>query len=329
MKVLSAQPRVLETPLDALGRQLTPLDSFFVRDHLVLSADRDDGLALEGLVDTPLRWSVRSLKRLPAKTITAVLQCAGNGRSLYTPPISGVQWQHGGLGQARWTGVPLRVLLARAGVKSTARHVHLFAADVPATAEGHAFTRSVPLERALHPSTLVAWAMNGESLREAHGAPLRLVVPGWAGDHWVKWLTRLVVAEQPFDGHYERVYRMPGGPVTVLPVKSVITAPLDGAQVKRRFDVEGIAFSGAAKIARVEVSLDGGVSWKRAALTGTGGPGRWVRFRARVAGKGSKIEVLARATDALGQVQPAQGEWNTQGYLWNGWHRVRCVVEPR
>jgi DMSO/TMAO reductase YedYZ molybdopterin-dependent catalytic subunit len=186
--------------------------------------------------------------------------------------------------------------------------------------------------------------MNGEDLTHAHGAPLRLVVPGWAGDHWVKWLVRLNVAKEEAHGFFmDTGYRMPVSPVepgaavppsqtrpaTTFPVKSVIGAPADGAKVPRGpQEVVGVAFSGLAPIAKVEVSLDGGKTWSPAKLEGEAGIGRWNVFRyAFGRSEAGPVHAMARATDRKGNVQPEKASWNPSGYFWNAWHAVTWEVE--
>ncbi len=340
-EVLAEAPHQLQTPIAALdGRLLTPADRFFVRSHFGPPSLRvDRALEVSGLVERPLSWTPAELKKLPQTTVTAVLQCAGNGRAFFAPPIPGLQWQHGAMGQAEWTGVRLATLLDRAKVQAGAAHVHLLGADRPPKPQLPPFARSIPLARAVAPDTLVAWKMNGAPLALEHGAPLRLVVPGWAGDHWLKWLTGIVVAQEEHPGFWvQKGYRMPPHPVapgtpvppeqmepvTVLPVKSIITSPTEGATVKAgAVEVRGVAFSGAAAIAKVELSLDGGRTFAAATLDGAPGAGRWQVFRMRAEATPGANTALARATDATGAVQPETTPWNPSGYFWNAWHRVQ------
>jgi sulfite oxidase len=342
-EVLAHNPQQLQTPLAALDGLLTPTERFFVRSHFgPPRLDRARPLAVTGRVSREGRWSQAALRKLPARTVTAVLQCAGNGRALFHPPVPGVQWQHGALGQARWTGVPLATLLERAGLQPGAAHVHLFGADRAPRPQTPPFIRSIPLDKALHPDTLVAWEMNGAPLTLEHGAPLRLVVPGWAGDHWLKWLVGIEVSAEEHSGFFvQKAYRIPPTPVppgtrvppeqmepvTVMPVKSLITAPAEGADVAAGpQEVRGIAFSGHAPVERVEVSVDGGQRWERAALEGEPGTGRWQVFRLQVQAPFGPMTAMARATDAAGNVQPEAAAWNPSGYFWNAWHRVSWRV---
>jgi len=342
-EVLADYPQQLQTPISALDGLLTPTDAFFVRSHFGPPAlELNRGLDVGGKVGTPLKLSVADLRKLPQTTVTAVLQCAGNGRAFFQPTIAGVQWQHGAMGQAEWTGVRLATLLERATISPGAAHVHLFGADRAPKPQTPAFIRSIPLERALHPDTLVAWKMNGAPLTLEHGAPLRVVVPGWAGDHWLKWLVGIQVATGEHDGFFvQKGYRIPPTPVapgtrvppeqmvpvTVLPVKSLITSPLEGARVNsRKVEVRGVAFSGAGAIAKVEVSVDGGASFQLARLEGTPGVGRWQVFRLEVEARPGPMGALARATDTTGTAQPTMTPWNPSGYFWNAVHRVEWSV---
>ncbi len=339
--VRSLRPENLETPLEWLDRLVVPNDVFFVRSHFgVPTIDPDRRVRIEGL--TTLELAPDDLETMPQTTLTAVLQCAGNGRALQEPRVPGVQWLHGAVGQATWTGVRLRDLLDRAGVVSGAAHVGFEGADLPPKPSVPLFHRSIPLERALDPTTIVALRMNGERLSHAHGAPFRLVVPGWSGNHWMKWLRTIRVQQKETPGFYmQTAYRLPRTPiepgavvrpedtvpVTVFPVKSSIALPADGSRRPRGTqEVAGVAFSGLAPIARVEVSVDGGSSWREAALEGESGTGRWQVFRYRFRAGPGPATAVARATDAQGNIQPERPSWNPSGYFWNAWHAVAWEV---
>ena len=275
----SAAPQDLGTPLEYFDRLITPTDVFFVRSHFgppALNPARR--LTVTGAVNTRLEIAASDLKAFPEVTVTAVAQCAGNGRALQVPRVPGVQWVHGAMGQATWTGVRLRDVLLHAGLGRDANHVRLLGADLPFKPQLPLFARSIPVARALDPTTLLATHMNGEPLSLAHGAPLRLVVPGWAADHWVKWLTEIRLQKDEADGFYmQTAYRMPtepaspGEPVpaekmrplTSFPVKSIIGRPSSSDVTKvGPQEVVGVAFAGDAGIAKVEVSVDGQRSWK-------------------------------------------------------------------
>ncbi len=341
--VHSLRPENLATPIEWFDRAITPTDVFFVRSHFGAPSARGKlGLRVDGLVSRSLDLSLDDLAALPQADVTAVLQCAGNGRALHEPRVPGIQWVHGAMGQATWSGVRLRDLLDRAGIASAAAHVALDARDVAPTPTTPAFERSIPRERALDPTTLVALRMNGEPLTLAHGAPLRLVLPGWAGNHWVKWLRAIRPQAEPTGGFFmQTAYRLPREPVepgaavppestvpvTTFPIKSIIARPTDGSMVPRGTqEVVGVAFSGEASIARVELSLDGGASWRPAALEGPGGVGRWQVFRLRFEAQPGTMRAVVRAIDAQGAVQPERAQWNPSGYFWNGWHSVKWNV---
>lgn len=331
-----------ETPLDLLTTYVTPNDVFFVRHHWNANAPdpRTWRLAVDGDVERPLSLSLAELKRLPRATATCVLQCAGNGRAFFEPPIPGVQWRYGAVGNARWTGVRVRDLLEKAGLKAGAKHLHTAGADVP-PGKTPPFHRSLELEKALE-DAIVAYEMNGEPLPPLHGAPARLVVPGWAGDHWMKWLSKLSPQADPQKGFYMDVgYRYPihpgepgvavkpeeMRPVTELFVKSTITDAPGRARAGSSVTVRGFALSGAPDIARVELTDDGGATWRPATLGREHDPYAWRLWSFRWVPKSAgKATLHARATDSRGSVQPREPVWNQSGYLWNGWHSVDVEV---
>ena len=339
--VRSLLPENLETPIAWFDRLVIPNDVFFVRSHFgVPRVDAVRSLRVEGA--RPLDLSPSELEAMPQTTVVAVLQCAGNGRSLIEPRVPGVQWGHGAMGQASWTGVRLRDLLDRAGVSGEAKHVQLEGGDAPPKPTTPVFHRSIPLDRAMDGATLVALKMNGERLSHAHGAPFRLVVPGWAGDHWMKWLRTIRPQAAEAAGFYMQTgYKLPKMPVepgtavkpedmatlTTFPVKSLIARPADGGKAPRGTqEVAGVAFSGVAPISKVEVSTDGGATWQSASLEGDPGIGRWQVFRYRFKASPGSAQAMARATDAKGNTQPEKPSWNPSGYFWNAWHRVRWTV---
>lgn len=335
-------PQQLETPLSEFDRLTIPNDAFFVRSHFrppALRAGRV--LRLTGEVAESIELDPSALRALPSTTVTAVTVCAGSGRSFFTPRVPGVQWGHGAMGQAAWRGARLADLLARAKPRAGALHLGLVGADLPPLPTTPPFFRSIPLAKALDPSTIVAYEMNGEPIPLAHGGPLRLIVPGWAADNWTKWLTELRVQKEEEPGFFmQKAYRIPKEPVAPgtkvphdqmepvheFPVKSVIAKPGAGPLAAGSTEIVGVAFSGYGAIKRVEVSTDDGKTWGEAALEGDPGTGRWQVFRHRAElAEGSTI-LVARATDTAGNVQPQLPPWNPSGYFWNGWHRVAVEV---
>lgn len=332
----SGRPPDYETPVPLLDPFLTPNEHFYVRSHLPMPPSIDPRtwtLEVDGEVSTPLRLTMDELQRMPTTSLTVTLECAGNGRAFFDPPVAGIQWQKGAVGTARWTGVRLRDVLRRAGVKDTGAFVTMNGGDLPLGTMPD-FVRQVPIAKAMHADTLIAWEMNGRPLPPAHGFPLRAIVPGWEGAYAVKWLAAVRVLDRPFDGFWvSTAYRYPTrvvapgmavdakdmAPLTGLVVKSLITAPLDGARVPPgRVGVGGWAWAGERDIAKVEVSTDRGATWQTATLTGDRAAYTWRRFEyAFQAAKAESILVLSRATDTAGQTQPMVAQWNPSGYLWN------------
>lgn len=339
-------PQNLATPAEYFDRLVTPTSVFFVRSHFGPPAlDRARKTTFDGMVKTPLTLGVDELRaQFPEVTVTAVLQCSGNGRALHTPRVPGLQWVHGAMGQATFTGVRLRDVLTKIGIAKDALHVRIAGTDAPPKPTTPAFLRSLPVERAMDPSTLLAYRMNGEDLTLAHGAPLRLVVPGWAGDHWVKWLVSVRAQKEEAPGFFmQTAYRMPIEPVepgasvppektrpaTTFPVKSVIARPSGGKRPVGPQEVVGLAFSGVAPLEKVEASIDGGKTFAPAKLEGEGGVGRAQVFRFRFEQKEpGRVKVMVRAKDKKGNEQPPSPAWNPSGYFWNGWHAVEWEVGP-
>jgi DMSO/TMAO reductase YedYZ molybdopterin-dependent catalytic subunit len=336
-----------ETPQHLLREPLTPTALFFVRNNGTLpDLPRDNGqdwrLEVTGLVRRPLSLSLAELRaRFPVVEVTAVLECAGNGRSAFTPPTQGLAWGNGAVGCARWRGVRLAEVLAHAGVAPGAIYVAHESPDHVIGAPGQpALSRGLPIAKAMAPETLLAFGMNGAPLDPLHGFPLRVVAPGYPGSAWQKWLTRLVVRDREHDGAKMTGldYRMPRRTVrpgetpdptqfdviTDMPVKSLITEPAADFTVSGPLVISGFAWSGAIPVDRVEVSTDGGANWQSAALEVSDGPWAWRRFTAfaLLPGPGA-VELMARATDMAGNVQPLEPVWNPRGYLNNAVHRIR------
>ena len=248
--VRTLRPLNLESPVSALDSWLTPNDQFFIRSHFGAPAVdlHPWELEISGLVDRPARLSLAGLHGRAQVTLPAVLQCSGNGRSLFRPGMPGVGWVRGAVGHAEWTGVRLADLLEEARLQTGAAHVHLIGGDAPPSPKTPAFIRSIPIDRALDPNTLLGLRMNGVPLPALHGGPLRLIVPGWAGNNWIKWVRRIVVAREEAPGFYMQTgYRIPRSPlpagvtpkpedlvpVTWLNVKSLITWPDRDAALRR------------------------------------------------------------------------------------------------
>jgi DMSO/TMAO reductase YedYZ molybdopterin-dependent catalytic subunit len=331
-----------ETPLALLTDYVTPNELFFVRSHWIPRTPdpKKWSLTIDGEVDRATQFTLSDLKKLPRAEATCVLQCAGNGRGLYAPTVPGVQWRYGAVGNARWSGVRVRDVLDRVGLKATAKHLHVFGSDDP-PGKVPPFHRSIELEKVLADGIL-AFSMNGEPLPVVHGAPLRLIVPGWAGDHWMKWVVRIAPQAEPQKGFYmETAYRYPlaagapgvafkpeeMSPVTELFVKSNITTAPKKAKAGHSYEIRGFAFSGSPDIAKVEISDDDGATWTEASLDPRHDPYAWRLWSHRwTPSRAGAARICARAMDSRGTVQPRDAAWNQSGYLHNSWHFVDVEV---
>jgi DMSO/TMAO reductase YedYZ molybdopterin-dependent catalytic subunit len=341
--VRNDRPLNAETPVELFDRFITPTEAFFVRSHFgppatALALWR---LSIAGEVEKPLDLSLEDLGRSEAATIVAVLQCAGNGRGLFQPTIPGVPWLRGAVGNASWSGPRLAELLRRAKPKAGAAHVHIYGVDAPPHPRTPAFLRSIPIEKVLDESTLLATMMNGEPLPGLHGGPVRLVVPGWTGNHWVKWVRALVVARDEAPGFYQQTgYRIPRAPVppgtnppaadlvpvTVMNVKSLIARPSRGAVLRPgKIEVQGVAWTGLGTVERVEMSLGEG-GWVPTLLEEPSQQYAWRLWHASINLLPGNYKLRARATDSSGEVQPVKSPWNKSGYLWNGIDEVDFEV---
>ncbi len=334
----SREPLNCEVPPALLDGELTPASRFFRRNHFAIPGLDATAWRLEvgGLVRHSLSLSLDELKRFGSVSMVAVLECAGNGRSLYSPATDGEQWGLGAVGNALWTGVRLADVLAAAGIERGAVDVVFSGADrgtVNDSPETIAFERSLSIADAMYSGALIAFAMNDEPLPVRHGYPARLVVPGKYAVASVKWLASITVTDRPFEGffqaeHYVFEWRRGGAvvrePVAEPGVRALITAPATGEQLPLGcdFTIRGIAWSGAAPVTRVMVSLAGG-QWQSARLVGKPCPHSWQCWELpmRLAGPG-ELTIRARASDSAGRTQPVQPEWNTLGYGGNFIHEI-------
>ncbi|HEY8524988.1 MAG TPA: sulfite oxidase [Acidimicrobiales bacterium] len=333
---------------DTVGRGfLTPNDRFFVRNHTRTPHIDVRTWRLRvfgsGLRGGPVEFSYEDLLALPARTTTALIECAGNGRRFFGDqqgrPASGTPWGLGAVGAARWRGVPLAEVLDRAGIKPTAADVMPEGLDDPVVSDGvdHGrVRRPLSVDKALD-DVLIAYEMNGEPLPPDHGFPARLVVPGWVGVASTKWLGRIEVSDQPLFSPWNTTwYRMTGPdyppdspPLTVQPVKSALELPWEAElRAGRPQTLRGRAWSGGAPIRRVEVSVDGGRRWRPARLLPVDRGRAWTRWElAWTPRRPGRHEILARATDRAGRTQPATVPFNDGGYQF--WATVRHPVVAR
>jgi len=345
-EALNAEP----TPA-LLDAAITPIESFFVRNNgwlPKLENPKDWTLTVDGEVERPCVLSLQALRAFEPVSVTAVLECAGNGRAGFDPPTDGVQWARGAVGCAHWTGIRLADVLRHAGVKPSAIYTGHHSGDVQTNGSGAAaISRGIPIEKALSPETLLAFTMNGEALPFLHGGPLRLVVPGYPGSAWQKWLTRIALRDREHDGEKMtgtdyRLPRMPVPPgepfderdfevITEMPVNSLITMPAENFSVcaGSLLHVHGFAWSGRAPVASVTISADGGATWQPAELEPEGERFAWRRFTATLQlDQMGPVSIRAKAADAAGNVQPDEPPWNPRGYCNHSVHRVAGTVVP-
>jgi len=339
------RPEDVETPVRYYDSWVTPIDSFFVRQHLPRPAAIDSGayrLTVNGMVSKPVELTLADLGKLPQFTVPATLECTGNGRGFYTPKVPGIQWMRGAVGNAQWRGPRVSDVLKLAGVNTSAAYLETDGADT-GVASTPDFVRSLPMSKAMHPSTILALSMNGQT-PAIHGFPARLIVPGWDGTSWVKWVVRFTAQAQAGTGffmnpayRYPKYSLPPGTPakpaelevIEGMPVKSSITAPEDQTKIALGLvTVRGFAWAGENAIERVEVSTDGGSRWRDAQLSPEKLPFAWRLWSLdwKPSDPGY-YTILSRATDSAGRVQPMVSPWNPSGYLWNAIDRVGVTVE--
>ena len=333
-----AHPLNSETSIPALiGSVVMPNAHFYVRNHFQIPKLDPESyrLSVSGAVDRVLNLGLRDLRNMPSQTLVATLECAGNGRTLFDPAVPGEKWNLGAVSTAEWTGVPLVEVFDRAGVQTQAREVVFRGADggeldgIPGCTT---FERSLGVADARQGGVLLAYAMNGEPLPLQHGYPLRVIVPDWYAVASVKWLTAIELIDRPFAGHYqidkyqyewEREGQIVREPVSLQRVRALITEPSPHDELPRgALAVRGVAWSGAAPIARVEISVNG-ERWQDARLIGERQRHRWQWWEllTRVHDPGP-LTVRARATDLAGRTQPDVADWNRLGYGNNGIQQV-------
>src|SRR5215469_1517185 len=345
------RPPNFETPLADLASLYTGNAVFFVRYHLAV-IPRVDTTSWRLQIGGPsaqrsLALSLAELKSsFPHASVAAVNQCSGNRRGLFSPRVPGVQWGNGAMGNALWTGVRLRDVLHKAGVAADALEVVFNGADtsvLPATPD---FVKSLPIDRALDESTLIAFEMNGQPLPHWNGAPARLIVPGWTGTYWMKHLTDIRIQPTAFDGFWMKsAYRIPTGafptarfvsqetpettPITEMLVNSVIVTPAPAARLRRGEPAQlaGKAWDAGSGIAVVEVSVDGRQSWREATLGRDLGRFAWREFQLPLdTSKSGPLEISVRARSRNGATQPEKLTFNAAGYHDNRVQTVRVEV---
>ena len=342
---LTSRPPQLETPFSVFTEGvLTPNDAFFVRYHLAgsppsmeqLGADKFR-LNIKGAVTTPLTLSLDELKKdFEPVEIVAVNQCSGNSRGFFKPRVQGGQLANGAMGNAKWRGVRLKDVLAKAGLAATAKQAVFNGLDKPLLPGTPDFLKAIDVDQATDPDLLLAYEMNGEALPWLNGFPLRLVVPGHYGTYWVKHLHEILITDDQFKGFWmDPAYRIPDDacaaiepgskpkrtiPISRFNVRSFLTSVVDGATLKngQAVTLRGIAFDGGYGITEVAVSDDNGRTWRGADLgkdLGKYSFREWtLPFTPTRAGQ---VSLRVRATNRLGQSQPMDALWNPSGYMRN------------
>ncbi len=352
MIVQDQQPFNAESPLDPLRQSfVTPKEIFYVRNHgTVPEVDPASyRLTISGMVERPLELSLEEIRdEFPKETITATVQCAGNRRQglMEARQIPGeTPWGAGALGNARWSGVPLRAVLLAAGVGEEARHIAFAGLDEIEDGWSPNYGSSIPLYKGTSPEVLLAYEMNDEPLRPEHGFPLRAVVPGYIGARSVKWLSGITLQDAPSDNYFqaheyklfppyvteETVDYSKGFALGEISLNAVICSPSDGAPVQAgSVPFQGYAVAGGGRIIeRVDLSTDEGQSWIGADLTeGEVQSWAWRFWEATVELDPGEHRIVVRALDSAADTQPesAASIWNFKGYANNAWHKVRVTA---
>ena len=349
------EPLNVEPPMELLHRNFTtPTELFFVRNHGSLPEIDTDRyrLSVTGMVQQQLDLPLDEIhENFSKSTVTATLQCAGNRRQdlMEVAPVPGeVPWSAGAIGNAQWSGAPLREVLQTAGVYPEARHAAFSGLDgIEMDDQRFGFGGSIPIGKAMSPEVVLAYEMNGEPLAPEHGAPLRVVVPGYIGARSVKWLGSISLQEEPSSNYYQtHAYKLfppqvdeetadwaKGLTLGELSVNSVICQPTDGETVLAgQVALRGYAITGGERsVQRIDVSIDGGESWTTADLLEAEEetPWTWRLWEASVDLSPGEYEIVARAWDSAANTQPELAEqiWNFKGYMDNSWHRIRVSAE--
>jgi DMSO/TMAO reductase YedYZ molybdopterin-dependent catalytic subunit len=339
------EPLNLEMPFEQLEGFVTPTEAFYVRTHFPIpKIDKKVWrLRIEGEVEKPFDLGYDELLKLESRKIPVTLECAGNNRNFLEPKVKGAQWGLGAVGNAEWTGVPLSILLDRAGVNSSAGEVILEGADGgkledPKSPAGELrFARSIPLMKA-RADVLLAYKMNEVDLPAQHGFPLRAIVPGWYAMASIKWLERIIVTNKPFNGYYQTLdyayWKRRGEiaelvPLSEIAIKAEIARPGQGEIVSAnsKVRIHGAAWTSDDEITKVEVSTDGGSAWSEAKLIGAAKRNAWRlwEFDWKTPSKPGKQKLIARATDSQGRTQPIERDPDRGTYMIN--HLLSITVE--
>jgi DMSO/TMAO reductase YedYZ molybdopterin-dependent catalytic subunit len=343
------RPPLLETPMEVFDRgAFTPNDQFYVRWHWAVIPNSVDvnsfRLSVRGHINVALELSIDDLLNMPRVELAAVNQCSGNSRGFFLPRVTGAQWAHGAMGNARWTGVRLKDVLDRAGVKAGAVQVRFNGLDEPVVPEAPDFKKSIDIDHARDGEVMIAFAMNGEQLPLLNGFPLRLIVPGWYSTYWVKMLSDIEVLDKPDDNYWMAVaYTIPDTPhanitpgqtgVKMVPINRMVprsffanVAEGTSLAARRQSLVRGIAMGGDSGVANVELSSDGGRSWQSAMLGNDYGKYSFRQWEANLTLAEGNHTLMVRCTNRAGEVQPLSPNWNNSGFMRNVIETVQVVA---
>lgn len=336
-------PENQETPISFIAGHHVPARLFYLRSHFAypsLSASAY-WLPINGWVKTPMVFSLQHFMVMPSKRLNVLLECAGDKRSFFEPKVFGEQWEKGAISQGYWKGVSLKTLLQYTGVLKGAAEVVVEGYDFGEREDTNQivhYARSLPIEKALHEDTIIAYEYNGRPIPFKHGFPLRLIVPEWYGMASVKWIKQITVIAEPFEGPFQSIdyvyYPHPisdngASPVTIMNVNSTIQQPLnmeilhEGTHI-----IKGIAWTGEGTIQKVEVSLDDGVTWEKAHINPPMNRYSWISWSYEwKANKKGEYTILSRASDSKGRTQLLKAFWNRKGYGYNAADKVAVKIE--
>lgn len=340
LKQVGDKPFVGETPQNALNSWLTPNPLFYVRSHFeypdVSDSDRINwSICIDGGDGEVKKITMKELMRMPKRTMAVTMECAGNNRSDLQPKVSGNQFDSGAVSNAIWTGVSLSHVLDQVNISSDSVEILFEGADRGVPEQGYgesSYLRSLSLDIANDPDTILAYEMNGEPLPIEHGFPLRLVVPGWYGMASVKWVKSITAIKEPFHGYFQGkkyVVRYENGkehPLTEMQIKSFVTSHQHGESISNGpISLSGLAWAGRARVKSVEVSVDGGKTWDNATLNGPSDTYSWQKWSLEwVPANIGHHTLIAKAIDFNGNKQPIESVWNELGYALNGLKPV-CI----
>jgi DMSO/TMAO reductase YedYZ molybdopterin-dependent catalytic subunit len=344
-----SRPPLLETPFEVFDKDIiTPNDQFYVRWHWSNFPTQIDAeafrLQVRGQVNAPLTLSLRDLLSMPAVDLIAVNQCSGNSRGFTQPRVPGAQWGNGAMGNARWTGVRLKDVLDRAGVKTGAVSVRFNGLDEPVIPDGPDVMKSLSVDHARDGEVMIAYAVNGAQLPFLNGFPLRLVVPGWYSTYWVKMLNDIEVLDRADDNFWmAKAYLIPDTPhatmtpgekgVKMIPInrmvpRSFFTNVQTGSRVPTGVPMalRGIAFGGDAGVGSVDLSIDGGATWRETQLGPDAGKYSFRRWQASITPARGERTLMVRCTSSAGETQPLAANWNPSGFMRNAIEAVSIVA---